>query len=294
MSIFYLLVFPGFLFLSALGLFMEYFDRKVYARMQNRVGPPWYQPLADIIKLVSKETIIPYDTNKKMFAALPVIALAAATTAIFYIPIWSSHALFSFTGDIIVVLYLLTIPTLPFFLAGWNSNSLFAGIGAVRNLTQLFSYEVPLYMGLLAPAFLASSWSLSEISQFYTTHPLLILLNIPAFIVCIIAVQGKLERVPFDIPDAETEIVAGSFTEYSGRYFAIFRMALDTELVVAATLLAAVFIPVFVANPFISFLIYFGYIPFCYGAYTYGTDGEILLEIFGSPCLGTNHHQHID
>ena len=155
-----------------------------------------------------------------------------------------------------MVLYLLTIPTLTFFLAGWNSNSLFAGIGAVRNLTQLFSYEVPLYMGLLAPAFLASSWSLSEISAFYTTHPWLILLNIPAFIVCIIAVQAKLERVPFDIPDAETEIVAGSFTEYSGRYFAIFRMALDTELVVAATLLAAVFLPIFVANPFLGLLIY--------------------------------------
>ena len=256
MSIFYLLIFPGFIFLSVLGLFLEFFDRKVYARAQNRVGPPWYQPLADIIKLVGKETIIPEGANRKMFVALPMIALAAATSAVFYIPIWGTNALYSFNGDIVVVLYLLTIPTLTFFLAGWNSNSLFAGIGAVRNLTQLFSYEVPLYMGLLAPAFLASTWSLSEMSQFYTTHPLLILLNIPAFIVCIIAVQGKLERVPFDIPEAETEIVAGSFTEYTGRLFAIFRMAIDTELVVASTLLAAIFIPVFVANPFIGFLIY--------------------------------------
>jgi NADH-quinone oxidoreductase subunit H len=256
-GLFYILVFPGFLFLSAYGLFVEYADRKMYALMQNRVGPPIYQPLADIIKLIGKETIIPEDADEKMFRLLPVFALAAATTAMFYIPIWGTQSLFPFKGDIIVVLYLLTIPTLTFFLAGWNSTSLFSAIGSVRALTQLFAYEVPLFMAILGPALLAGTWSLSEITEFYRIHPWYALVNIPGLLVALVAAQGKLERVPFDIPDAETEIVAGTFTEYNGKLLALFRMTMDVEMIVLSALLAAVFIPFFVTgNAFLGFLLF--------------------------------------
>jgi NADH-quinone oxidoreductase subunit H len=257
MSIFYIIVFPGFIFLGVFGLAVEFVDRKLYARFQNRKGPPWFQPAADIIKLVSKETIIPAAADKRMFKLLPVFALAAASTAFLYVPIWGSNPLFGFPGDLIVVLYLLTIPTLCFFLAGWYSTSLFSTIGAVRALTQLFAYEVPLFMALLAPALLSGSWSIAEVSAFYAAHPLLLLVNIPGFIVAMIAVQGKLERVPFDMPEAETEIVAGAFTEYSGRLLGIFRIVIDVELIVASSLIAAVFLPFFIAaNPFIGFGLY--------------------------------------
>ena len=256
-NLFNILVFPGFLFLSLYGLVLEFVDRKLYARFQNRKGPPWFQPLADIIKLVSKETIIPCDANKKMFTALPVFALTAASTAFLYIPIWGMNAIFSFKGDIVVVLYLLTIPTLTFFLAGWYSTSLYSTIGAVRALTQLFAYEVPLFMALLAPALLAGTWSISEITAFYHNNPLFILANIPGFFIAIIAIQGKLERVPFDMPEAETEIVAGTFTEYSGRLLAIFRMAIDVEMIVVSALISAVFLPFFITtNPIIGFLLF--------------------------------------
>src|ERR1035437_639109 len=110
-----ILIFPGLLFLSFLGMIAEFVDRKLYARMQNRVGPPWYQPEADFIKLLAKEDIIPAEADHAMFKILPVVALTAVVTSFFYIPLWNSHALFSFEGDLIVVIYLLTIPTLSFF-----------------------------------------------------------------------------------------------------------------------------------------------------------------------------------
>jgi NADH-quinone oxidoreductase subunit H len=254
MSIFYMLVFPGFLFLSFYGLIVEFVDRKLYARFQNRKGPPWFQPFADFVKLVSKETIIPAEADRRMFKLLPVFAMAAVLTASLYIPVWGTQSLFPFTGDVIVVLYLLTIPTLTFFLGGWHSSSLYSALGSVRTLTQLFAYEVPLFMSILGPALLTGSWSLGEISAFYAANPIYALANIPGFVVAMIATQGKLERVPFDTPEAETEIVAGAFTEYGGRLLAIFRMTIDIEMVVVSSLIAAVFIPLFSASPWLGFL----------------------------------------
>lgn len=224
--------------------------------MQNRQGPPWFQPTADFIKLMGKETIVPNDADKSVFKALPIFAFAAVNTAFLYIPVWGVDSLYYFGGDLIVVLYLLTIPTLTFFLAGWFSTSVFATIGSIRAMTQLFSYEVPLFMALLAPAILADTWSISGIAQFYWQHPLYILINIPAFVVAIISIQGKLERVPFDLPEAETEIVAGTFTEYSGHHLALFRMSIAVELVVVSALVAAIFFPVFSVNPVLGFVIF--------------------------------------
>lgn len=251
------LIFPGLLFLFVFGLFAEYLDRKLYARFQNRVGPPWFQPLADFIKLLSKEDIIPEEADVRIFRLMPVFALTATVSAFLYIPTWSKEAIFSFNGDVIVVLYLLTIPTLTYFLGGWYSRSVYSMIGAIRSLTQLFAYEVPLFMTILASALLADSWSLSNMVSFYNAHPWYWLFNIPGFCIALISLLGKLERVPFDIPEAETEIVAGSFTEYSGRLLALFRLSLDIELVVGASLLAAVFMPFGLGfHSFLGFLLY--------------------------------------
>ncbi len=256
LQLFYILIFPGVLFLGIYGIMLEYLDRKLFARFQNRVGPPWFQPLADFIKLMGKEGIVPTNADKPMFKVLPAFAIAAASVVVLYIPIWGTKALYAFDGDLIVVLYLLTIPTVTFFIAGWVSSSLYATIGAVRTITQLFAYEVPLFMALLGPAILAGSWSISGIAEFYAANPLMTLANIPGLIVAIIAVQGKLERSPFDIPDAETEIVAGPFTEYSGRFLAFFRMSLDIELIIGASLIAAIFLPCWSTNIWLGILIY--------------------------------------
>jgi NADH-quinone oxidoreductase subunit H len=188
---------------------------------------------------------------------MPVVALAAVVTAFMYIPMWGTQALFSFTGDVIVVIYLLTIPTFTFFLGGWYSRSVFSMIGAARSITQLFAYEIPLFLSILAPAMLANTWSLSEMTVYYSAHPLFCLFNIVGFGIALTCLLGKLEKVPFDIPEAETEIVAGSFTEYSGRLLAIFRLAIDMELVVGASLLAAVFLPFGLGlGPIVGFIFY--------------------------------------
>ena len=242
-GLFYILVFPGFIFLVSFALLAEFIDRKIYARLQNRIGPPWFQPLADFIKLLAKEDIVPAESNPRMFKVAPIFALAASITAFFYIPLWGTGSLFSFNGDVIVVLYLLTLPTLAFFIGGWYSTSLYSRIGSVRSLMQLFAYEVPLFMGILSAALLADTWSLKEMAIFYTAHPYVWMFNLLGFAVSLVSLLGKLEKVPFDIPEAETEIVAGGFTEYGGRMLAFLRLTLDVEMVVGSALLALVFFP---------------------------------------------------
>jgi NADH-quinone oxidoreductase subunit H len=257
-ELFYILIFPGFFFLSGFALWAEYIDRKIHARLQNRIGPPWFQPTADFIKLLAKEDLVPTAANTTFFKLAPLLALTAATTAFLYIPIWGTQSLYSFSGDLIVVLYLLTIPTLCFFIGGWYSTSLYCRLGAVRTVTQLFAYEVPLLMALLAPTILANSWNLNDISLFYSQHPGYWLINLIAFGVALVSVHGKLEKTPFDIPEAETEIVAGGFTEYSGRLLAFFRLTLSIEMIVCSALLAAIFLP-FGLNygPIIAFILFF-------------------------------------
>ena len=251
-TLLYLLVYPGIVFLFVYSTFAEWFDRKVFARLQNRMGPThtgrWgiLQPVADFFKLMSKEDIVPEKADKTLFTLLPIVGLAIVATAGLLLPIWYSNEavarMISFPGDIIVLLYLLSLPTLIFFLAGWSSTNVFSTIGGARVLTMLFGYEVPLFMAVLSPAILANSWRLSEIALFYQKKPLLILPNLLGFVIALISVQAKLERTPFDIPHAETEIVGGTFTEYSGKKLAFFRLMIDIELVVSSGLVAAVFL----------------------------------------------------
>jgi NADH-quinone oxidoreductase subunit H len=183
--------------------------------------------------------------------------MTATACAFLYVPIWGYASRFSFEGDLIVVLYLLMVPTLCFFLGGIYSTSLFATVGAVRVITQLFAYEVPLFLAFLAPALLAGSWSVSGIAAYLGAHPWRWCIDLLGFAVAVVATLGKLEKVPFDIPDAETEIVGGLFTEYSGRLLALIRMTVDMESVVISSLLAAVFLPFGLGlAPLVGFLAY--------------------------------------
>jgi len=260
LAIIYLLIFPGFLFIFGFGLFVEYLDRKVYARIQRRVGPPFLQPFADMVKLSAKEDVVPENADNLMFTAAPIFALAAIIAAFLYVPVVGPQALHSFEGDLIVVLYLLTIPTLAMFLGGWYSGNIFGLRGGMRVASLLFSYEVPFFLALLAPALVAGTWGMSTIVSFQNSHPIAMVVTILGFFIAVISLQGKLERLPFDIPEAETEIVAGPLVEYSGRRLALFRLARDTEMVVGAGLIAAVFLggptPLISTNPaYISWII---------------------------------------
>jgi len=216
------------------------------------------QPVADFFKLMAKEDIVPTRADKPLFVVLPIVGLAVVATAGLLLPVWHYDPVVSsftsFQGDIIVLLYLLSLPTLVFFLAGWASTNAFSIIGGTRVLTMLFGYEVPLFLSVLSPALLAGSWRLVDIARFYQHRPVLLLPNIIGFGVALICVQAKLERTPFDIPHAETEIVGGTFTEYSGKKLAFFRLMIDIEMVVSAGLVAAVFLGGFGGGVFLGFV----------------------------------------
>lgn len=241
------LLFPGGLFLLLAGLLYEWADRKLLAQLQNRVGPRWFQPIADILKLLAKEEVVPEGSDRKLFILLPIAALAGGLTAALYVPIMGIKPAFNFYGDLIVTLYLLSLLTLCMGLAGSNTMNRFSLVGATRTFTQLFSYEAPFMLALLGPALVAGSWQIDKIIA-YTETRWLILTQPLGFIVVIIGLMGKLELPPFDAPEAETEIVAGALTEYSGRGLALFRLGKGVEMVVGLTLVAAFYLGG-VANP---------------------------------------------
>ncbi len=242
-----LLFFPAGLFLLVLGLAYEWVDRKLIAQFQNRIGPRWFQPLADTVKLLAKEEVVPEGVNVALFKGLPVVALAGGLTAALYVPMAGLPSTYSFQGDLIVTLYLLSLLTLCMGLAGSNTMDRFSLIGATRTLTQLFSYEAPFMLALLGPAMAARSWQISEITA-YTDGRWLILTQPLGFIVALIGLMGKLELPPFDAPEAETEIVAGAMTEYSGKGLVLFHLGKSAEMVIGLTLIAAFYLGG-VANP---------------------------------------------
>lgn len=236
-----LLFFPGGLFLIVVGMAYSWLDRKVIARLQNRIGPRWFQPVADLVKLLSKEEVIPTAANPWLFMGLPIVALAGALTAALYVPIAGIAPRYTFPGDLIVTVYLLSLLTLCMGLAGANGRDRFSLVGATRTLTQLFAYEAPFLLALIGPAIVAGSWQIREILTFAGERWLVVTQPI-GFVVALIGLMGKLELPPFDAPEAETEIVAGAMTAYSGRGLALFKLGHSVELVIGLTIVTAFYL----------------------------------------------------
>jgi NADH-quinone oxidoreductase subunit H len=242
------LVFPGFLFLLVLVLFFDWFERKVAARFQNRMGPSYagpfgiLQPIADYIKLFSKEDITPEKTNKFLFVVAPLLAFSLFVFALFFIPIDGSNVILnsSFEGDLLLVLLLVTLANFGIFLSGWASLNPYSGIGATRILTQFLGYDIPLILLAIGPAFLARSLSIVTITASQTL-PFAILIPWSCALF-IIALQAELEKDPFDIPHAETEIVGGYETEYSGRKLAFIKLSEDFQFLIGASLVTMLFL----------------------------------------------------
>ncbi|MBC7235860.1 MAG: NADH-quinone oxidoreductase subunit H, partial [Chloroflexi bacterium] len=236
-----LLLFPGILYLVIMALLLTWLDRKFVALWQGRIGPPLYQPLADLIKLLAKEDILPEGTDLITATALPLVALTSTMTASLLVPV-GNHVVHSFEGDLIVALFLLSIPSLAYFLAGWVTPSVYGVLGGNRSLLQYFTYEVPLLLGMAGPAVYARSWSvaaLMDAQRGYHWHLMVLPLG---FAVALVGLLGKLERVPFDIPHAKSEIGAGPLTEYSGRKLALWRLSNALQTLVGINLLVAVYL----------------------------------------------------
>lgn len=235
-GLFYLLIFPGLVFQLICGLCFEWLDRKLLARFQRRVGPPWYQPLADMIKLLGKEDLLPEGANDWVVTLLPLLSLSAVLTAGLYVPV-AGFSPFSFEGDLIVILFLMSVPTLSYYLAGIASVGIYSILGGGRSLLQFFSYEVPLLIALSGPAVLAGSWSITGIMTAQGDLGPFILFQPLGFLLAVVGLIGKLKRDPLDIPSAKSEVVGGSLTEFSGAKLAFWHLVMNIQAVVGIFLL---------------------------------------------------------
>jgi NADH-quinone oxidoreductase subunit H len=236
---FVLLIFPGFLFTAAAGLLASWVDRFVTARVQWRVGPPLAQPLYDVVKLLGKETMVPEGGNRVVFFAAPLAALAGATaiSPILWIPLLGGG---SFLGDLIVVVYLLIIPPACLILGGFASGNPLAALGASREMKLILAYELP-FLASLTTVIARNGFSIL-ISDLAHRPPVIASVSgALAFLGALLCVQAKLGYPPFDVAEAETEIIAGPLVEYSGALLGLWKLAQSMMLFVLPVFIVAVF-----------------------------------------------------
>jgi NADH-quinone oxidoreductase subunit H len=245
---FRVLVFPGFTFLFFFTMFCDWIERKIEARMQNRMGPTFtgprgiLQPFADVVKLLTKEDIVPSGAKKTVFRFAPILSFSFVVFALSFLPIDGTAIIpdSSFAGDLIFVMALITIANFFLFLSGWASANPYGDIGATRVLTQFLGYDIPLIILALAPAFLAGSLTIAAIAA--NQYLPFILLAPWAFVLFIITLQAELEKDPFDIPHAESEVVGGLETEFCGGKLAFLRLTRDVQIVFGAALVVELFL----------------------------------------------------
>jgi NADH-quinone oxidoreductase subunit H len=227
LAVFYTLVFPGFLFTALVGLFLTWVDRKMTAVIQSRVGPPWYQPYADLGKLLAKRMILPAGAGTAGFLGAPLLAVAGATLA----AVITFRALLAppagFVGDLIVLVYLSSLPAIALMIGGAASRSPFGAIGASREMSMVLAYEAGFLLAVVTVVVRTGSLRLADILAHQAANGALAwsLSGFLALVVMLFCTQAKLGFLPFDISEAETELIGGPLAEYSGAGLALFKLA---------------------------------------------------------------------
>ena len=247
----------GTLFMAAygviLGLILFGIDRIVHARMQARIGPPIHQPFLDVMKLFCKDSPVPDNAIPWLFNAAPVVAVASAITILLYLPIGSFVLpLFGGYGDIILIMYLLTVPSLAMVVGGFASGSPYATIGSQREMVTMMAYEFPLAIAIIAIAWrlavagVADPFSIVTIASnpvWGVVGPVGLVGLFLLFIVLAWVTPAELSRIPCDTPEAETELCGGLLVEYSGRNLAMFSVSSAVKTVAMASLAVVMFLP---------------------------------------------------
>ena len=228
-NLFYFLVFPGLLFSAIIGAFLSWFDRKITARVQFRKGPPVLQPFYDFFKLLLvKETILPKQGSPLIFLLAPVFSVFGATMAGVFILLPLLNITTGFRGDLIVIFYLLTIPSFSYIIGALASGNPLAAVGGSREMKLILSYELT-FLLLIAGVIMkcGQQFDLYSIIQTQKTGSPLIgsISGVLLFVAGIFCIQAKLALVPFDMPEAEAEITEGIFIEYSGAAYAMIKLA---------------------------------------------------------------------
>jgi len=243
-NLFWILIFPGFVFTLAVGLLAAWLVRKVSALVQYRVGPPVYQPAVDVMKLMGKEILIPQEAHRAVFVAAPLVGFSGVL--LLAAMLWLAGAGIAFVGDVIVAIYLMVLPSLALILGSSASGSPHATIGAAREMKLVLSYELPLVLAFIVVVIktagslaLAEQLSLVALSQHASV---LSISGALAFIVALSCVQAKLGFVPFDMAESEAELASGIMIEYSGALLAVWKLMQAMMLVALPLFLVVVFL----------------------------------------------------
>ena len=238
-NIFWVVVFPGFVFTAIAGLVASWVVRKVSALVQWRVGPPLLQPFWDVAKLLGKEVLLPQDAQRTVFIAAPLVGLAGVlllSTMLWRIAIRPEAI---FVGDIIVAIYLMVLPSLALILGSSASASPHAQVGTAREMKMVMGYELPLVLAFIVVIIKSGGeLSLAAIAQH---TPALSISGMLAFLASLLCMQAKLGFVPFDIAEAETELGSGVLMEYSGALLALWKIMHAMMLVALPLFLVTVF-----------------------------------------------------
>lgn len=240
--------FPGFIHLTLVVIILTWYERKVLARIQLRIGPLYaggpggiLQPLADGVKLIFKEVMIPYKADKPLFLAVPLMLVFLAAVPFAVIPFGQNWVIANLDVGLIFVFALTSLFPSMILLFAWASNSKYPFLGGLRSLFQQVAYEIPMWISALSVVMLAGSLNLVDIvnaqSRMWFIVPAFL-----SFVVFFIAIMAELERLPFDLPEAEPELVAGWFTESSGAIFMVIFMALYMKLYLMSALVTTLFL----------------------------------------------------
>src|SRR6516225_11785851 len=229
--------------LSGIVAYMVYLERKVLAFMQARLGPmrvgPWglLQPIADGLKLLLKEDIVPSGADKALFLLAPVISVLAAFTVFAVIPYANNFLITDVNIGLLLILGISSLGIYGIILGGWSSNSHYPLLGALRSSAQLVSYEVAAGIALVGVLLISNSLSMVHIVERQQQTGLWNVFVQPVgFFVYLVAAVAETNRAPFDLPEAESELTAGFHTEYSGFRFALYFLAEYTNMVLVSSI----------------------------------------------------------
>ncbi len=237
----------GFIALSA--MFLIWLERKISAKIQNRLGPMMtgphgaFQSVADTVKLLLKENIMPTGADTTIWWLAPFFVTVPAVVAFLCMPFGSHFIVHDLNVGILFICSITSISVIGVFMAGWGSNNKYSLLGGMRSAAQIVSYEVPLLLSVLVVIMESGTLSMQgivraqELGWFFLKPNVFI-----AFVIYLISATAETNRVPFDIPEAESELVAGYHTEYSGMKFAMFFVAEYTNLFIVSAVAATLFL----------------------------------------------------
>ncbi len=242
-------------FMAVFALFAVYLERKVSAHMQDRLGPMevggwhgWAQTIADAVKLLAKEDLIPKNVDRILFKAAPMLVFGATTAAFGALPFSADLIPADMNIGLLYILAVSSLVVIGILMAGWSSNNKWSLYGAMRAAAQIVSYEIPIALSLLVAVVIVGSLNMSDLVRFQdgTIFDWIFLkyygLGFIAFIIYFVASLAEVNRTPFDLPEAESELVAGFHTEYSGMRFAMFFLAEYANMFLVAAIATSVFL----------------------------------------------------